>query len=370
VGEATSFTIEETTGTNNVIELIGRALPYRPFSLSGKMRAEKTWYPGNPIATLQMLGPDEDNTTVNGFWKDRFLMTQTDLGVPVIPEGAVNFNNVPLANVATMASQMDAMRLRGQLVKVTWGAQTRLGYIAHFKQDWINDNDMQWELGFEWVSQGDIVVPVLFAMPIPPGDIEQQLFSLLQALQQLVLAPFQLIDSVHAVIENALSDVELALASMRQTANKLSEEILSPLTAAQNTLASIQQIQDDAQSIADVVISFPARALISVSDIAEITQEQTFVAADYARQVRASARQMQSTAAELAFDLAGQTTNQTTIATFYAREDIDLRDVSNAYYDTPDEWHRIAAYNNFKGSRLSAGQTILVPQLGLAGETA
>lgn len=368
MADATSFTITELTGTQNTLELVGRALPYRPFSLKGKMRAEKTWYPGNPIATVQMLGPDEGNTTITGMWKDRFIMRQNDFGLPVIPEGSALFNNEALADVTSIVQTMDGFRLRGQLVQVTWGAQQRVGYISDFDPDWITLNDVGWSITFEWVSQGDLIVPVLFAMPIPPADIAEQIFNALTSLQQIILAPFQLINSIEGTLTSAVDDIELAVSSLRQTANKLSQQIISPLTAAQNTLASLQQVQDDCQSMADVVISLPARALISVSNIQEVTQEQTFVAADYARSVRATARQTQALAASLGFDLAGQTTKQPVLATFYAREDTDLRDVSTAYYDTPDEWHRIAAFNNLKGSGLSQGQTILVPQLGIAGE--
>ena len=38
------------------LTLQGRALPYQGLELEGTMRAELTWYPGNGVASVQMLG--------------------------------------------------------------------------------------------------------------------------------------------------------------------------------------------------------------------------------------------------------------------------------------------------------------------------
>ena len=57
----------------HVLNLTRRALPYRPFTLKGSQRNEITWYPGNPIGSLQVLGPTESDTSVSGVWKDVFI---------------------------------------------------------------------------------------------------------------------------------------------------------------------------------------------------------------------------------------------------------------------------------------------------------
>src|SRR5262245_24990140 len=85
LNKASSFTIEELSTEdvrkNRVVRLIGRALPYRPITFSGTMRHDITWYPGNPEATIQVLGAAEDPTTINGRWSDRWLGSEEDLGL-------------------------------------------------------------------------------------------------------------------------------------------------------------------------------------------------------------------------------------------------------------------------------------------------
>ena len=53
------FQVEELTGDKRVLRLSGRALPYRPFELSGTQRHSVEWYPGSPIGTLQVYGAKE-----------------------------------------------------------------------------------------------------------------------------------------------------------------------------------------------------------------------------------------------------------------------------------------------------------------------
>ena len=73
-GTPSSFIIREITGLQRVLELQGRAMPYRGLKVGGDMRAEVTWYPGSPVGSLQILGPKEGETTIHGTWKDRFIM--------------------------------------------------------------------------------------------------------------------------------------------------------------------------------------------------------------------------------------------------------------------------------------------------------
>jgi len=70
---STVFSIRELTGDKRTLDLRTRALPYRPLTFTGTMRAEFTAYPGNPVRTAQVLGASEEDTTVKGYWKDRFI---------------------------------------------------------------------------------------------------------------------------------------------------------------------------------------------------------------------------------------------------------------------------------------------------------
>jgi hypothetical protein len=51
----------------------------------------------------------------------------------------------------------------------------------------------------------------------------------------------------------------------------------------------------------------------------------------------------------------------TVVSVFQAREGQDLRQVSQDFYGTPDEWRSLMVYNHLLSSGLVAGQVIFVP---------
>ena len=59
---ATSFEVEALRGPAFRLTLYGRALPYQGFKLTGKLKVETTFYPGNPVATQQVIGSEEGST--------------------------------------------------------------------------------------------------------------------------------------------------------------------------------------------------------------------------------------------------------------------------------------------------------------------
>ena len=167
---ASAFTIQEITGDQREFRFTGRALPYRPFTISGTQRHDLTWYAGSPEGTLQILGAKEEDTSINGWWKDRFLMPIDAMAVDTRIEAGLasstaqaagqngelgaQINGQPVENVRGLAEAVDDMRRKGQLVEVTWMSIVRRGIIKSFRQTWHTAQDLEWELQFAWVNQG------------------------------------------------------------------------------------------------------------------------------------------------------------------------------------------------------------------------
>jgi hypothetical protein len=55
------------------------------------------------------------------------------------------------------------------------------------------------------------------------------------------------------------------------------------------------------------------------------------------------------------------TISSTVISVFQARDNQDLRQVSQTFYGTPDEWRSLMVYNHLLSSGLIAGQVVFVP---------
>lgn len=114
----------------DAIVLVGSFMPHVPFEFGGKQQIVKDYYPGNSEPVVQVLGPREDDVTIHGRLKNkRFKLS-----------GPQKFQG------ASQASQeyqelIDAMRIRGNLVKITLGEWRRYGFIeaCSFKMNRLCD---------------------------------------------------------------------------------------------------------------------------------------------------------------------------------------------------------------------------------------
>ena len=111
-------TIDTTVAES--INLSGRALPYRPFTLDGTQELEVVWYPGFANATAQALGPHEEKTTIKGFWKDRFIQTAKTETAPAL------YNGQNVNSVAELVQYTDSFRRLGYQLQVQWIGITRI----------------------------------------------------------------------------------------------------------------------------------------------------------------------------------------------------------------------------------------------------
>jgi len=183
---ATSFAIIERTGDKRAVVLRGRALPYRPFSLSGTQRNSIEWYPGNPIGVLQVYGAKEEETTIQGYWKDIFL-GEGGNGIPSYAQ----LNGAPLLTAIDLAGTIDDIRRKGQEIVVTWLNHTRYGIIDRFTQKWHTGHDVEWEISFAWISQEDIKLNVDVPFVTPNNYDLMSLPSLIQDLLNNLTEPSQ-----------------------------------------------------------------------------------------------------------------------------------------------------------------------------------
>jgi len=366
MGDPSTFRIEELTGGGHTLTLQGRALPYRPLTFESSMRAEFTWYPGNPVATVQMLGSKEETTSVNGMWKDKFIGSLTDnaiLPAPVIPTAIAKFDGVQLAGASDVVRVVDKLRRRGQLLQVTWDELIRHGILTKFKHTWLRHEDIEWDMEFTWISQGDPLLPVAFGFTVPALDLVSGLIDSMNTLKGLLAAPFALVSGVQGLISNALDDIDIAVSGISKAASSLSKAVLSPLETARNIIAGIKSVQEGLLRIESAIVSVPARALKQVQDIQELGQEEVLLASSYARVARKASRDLRAKLARQADELEAQNVQQEVVQVFTAREGQDLREVSSQFYGTPDQWRSIANFNRIHGSKLVAGQVINVPRV-------
>ena len=376
MADPSTFTIEELTGDKRKVELRGRALPYAPYTLKGKQRAEFTWYPGNATATVQILGAMEEPTTIRGMWKDRFLRSSDDDGNNVNPTAIAILTGFTggsgqVEDALSLVDAMDSVRRSGQLVRVTWDATVREGILTGFTATWHRRERVEWEAEFTWAGQGEAKQPISFAKAPDATDFTTQLVNLVDQLRTAVESEFEKAADFASPLTDAVTNIEAAANDLADLSLQVSNAVVGLTDAAQRTLAAATTVSAAASEIVTLLAGTPLRLMQNVKDISSSLTLGDVLAIDvWQRHLKSVARQLEFLSASKADELRATVDQSDLLATFVARAPMDLRDVSQIYYDTPDEWRRLLAFNNFTSSKLERGALVQVPKLQFADRSA
>lgn len=401
---ASKFQIDQFDPTSlqvlHSLVLQTRALPYRPTGeFGGKLRLSTTWYPGNPVATAQVFGPEETPTSFHGMWKDRFIATAVSDGTVSSDAPPAVFDGKTLDGAMKLAETCDIIRRQGLPLRVTWDQLVRIGYLTEFTFKPHRHQDIEWSMTFTWISQDDPDVP---ANPPNQPDLAgayQALQSKLNALGSVMLqasdsissaltlpevkadadlinslsltAVFTAQDAVQAV-NSDIDAISSGIGGISDTADNLVQAALTPVQAAQRVAALGGLVQASALDTRDQMEASAAQALYSPSQaapglLAEVqawgtmTPGAAFAAKLAARTIKDAARELAYAAANQALLFLQSISQPDLIQAFIAQAGQDLRFVSTTFYGTPDEWISIMEFNNLTSSALSAGQVIFVP---------
>lgn len=240
----TSLEIKQIEGTNPItVVLKDRAMPYQEPSFKAVLKTKKTTYPGNPVATQQVLNPDDDNTTFEGMWKERFL--KGSIGI--------NDNFDAVTSVDQALQVFENLARAGKLVRVQWLSFIRTGLLVGFDVKPQNAVDMKWELDFEWQSRDDSLLGSrAAAFEVPSAD---DLLNLLNTIEDIVTLAPGLVQSFNAVIVSAIRDIQdklgevVNLLRVVEAIISLPAQIEGAIRAA--VLALVRQVQDLTRQLSD-----------------------------------------------------------------------------------------------------------------------
>lgn len=355
------FTVAEQTGDKRTLVLTQRALPYRPMEFSGDQGVEFTKYPGNPIRTMQVLGPEEEPSEFAGMWKDRFLGEQNALSRTSMAYYTMNGQTVQLLTVIDLVQLVDDIRLKGQEVVVQWGPEVRRGILKRFSRRWHNVHDAEWSMRFEWASQNQPNVPATLAKDTDFANTLGTLQSYSNAIQSLIDGAEDMA-AVRLEQYTTLANTAAGLVGQFQdtTANAL--DTTMPIPDQQRRLAGILgSIGGACDDFTDAITSSPAQLFATTPGV--VTFDGATLAGDTLnRALMQKLRDMKYAALRAQYDIA-KSLNPDPVTVFTARALTDLRDISTKYYGRPDDWRSIAQYNNMLGSELDSGDIVFVPKL-------
>jgi hypothetical protein len=366
VGVSPASSLSLKTKDKNLV-LNARMLPYRPIKVGGKQRAEFTWYAGSPVATVQVLGTEEDAIELQGFWKERFLDSTSAL-----------IGGTPIASVIDLVDTVDNLRRTGQQVQFTWGHLTRYGIITEFEQTWHNPYDCEWSLTFAPISIEPVVTQT--SSPNKP-DMAQALAASEAAIADWSGSRIPLtgpnislsLAGLYEELDDYLTEVQGALTgavegsiggffsnidTVRQMGSALARATGQLSAFAHSTLQQSQDVLMDTASLADTL------TLGQVDVLAGDPEAVSIASKLQARLFRCSQAKATTELRDTLIEEIGpvvQSLAPPLVATFLANGEMDLRDVSTRFYGTPDQWRFLKDYNLLPSSKLEAGDLIWVP---------
>lgn len=369
----TAFTIRELTGDKRTLVLRERALPYRPFELTGTQRNSIEWYPGSPIGTMQVYGASEQPTTISGAWKDKFLdgspgnaPAEVSGATSEIVEGygeAIAISNDVLRTARELVALVDDMRRKGQEVEVTWLNKVRRGLIDRFTEKWQTGHDVEWELAFVWISQGESLSDIAMESDSSDlGDLPNRVQSFVDKLS----------DNANELVPQAgdrFADVSVSMqeagAILQQMTDELTDMVVeaagavtAPGEAMRRAIGILDGLKLSAELLWEIATDTADAIALDASELKSFGQTlaqrvDVRERADAATEIRNMAAREQSRL--LNMSATG------TLRIFQARDGQDLRDVSTTFYGGPDEWRSLMLYNRLRTSVLAAGQVVFVP---------
>jgi hypothetical protein len=358
---APALTIEEIEGSRRLVELRGRALPYRNVAWGGRMRTKNTWYQGNPNATQQVLGPELLPSVLEGKWKDRFMF-----GAEVGNESQILVNGSPdeVKSAESAVALFNDIRRSGNSLKVIWGTQVRVGILVEFVPTFERVQDVGWRMEFEWRGEEDVTPRGAAQTELEPAGLLDGINGLDDILgfsPEDVTRAFnaQLLDSVGSV-RARVGDLFEVLRTVEAVAST-PQSVLGAMSAAVDSirLEATEEIGRLTESSAvgeeGVTVSVRPASLMQVEAYR-----------------RTTARRM-ATVRGTSLETARQTQLQATpvqIQIITVPEESSLYALSSRFYGNPDFAGFLARNNGLSSAIVPAGFQLRVPPKPTAAEAA
>jgi hypothetical protein len=331
--------------------LKGSFMPHVPFSFGGSQSIVKEYYPGNTEPVVQVLGPKESDLTIKGR-----LYTK-------------KFKDVTLKDAATdFQQQIDGVRIRGNLLKLSMGDWHRYGYLEEVNFDLKRTADIEYTLKFSLVgfnppkecklvadrddnfvfANQDLVAKTKAALDTMKNYPETMPRTLSEFLDDQISNVASAVNLVTDFIDGILSDVE----SMTKSANRA----LGLIKNAQSTISST------ARRIGAIELT-----IASLADGFSTAADQTTAVyrnAQHFKNISRGTGGMSSLQIQLAaLREKYKAFSETVPLTRHLVADGDtLQRISMRYYDNADLWKKIYDHNKLLSSNLTSGTVLEIPR--------
>jgi hypothetical protein len=388
---AGSVQITELTGPDlRTLTLTERALPHKPLPLAGVHRIDEGEYAGFPQLSQQALGAKEDPTEISGEWKTRFIgdastpmarvtkAKQTDGAQLGSGDDTIGTDETVITSAAELCELLDDMRIKGQVVRMSWLHIARIGRIVGFEQRWNTAHDVEWKIQFKWIGRDEDA-----GMASPSSatllDVSQQLAAGYKdvhdatdfdGIEDLSPSFADMVDGHVGSLQRGILNLESAIESRVGSG----VELVAALRRAM-TIATF--VRDESETMIGELGNWVAPAIVTIEDAGDLTKAsikqlanlgrvdagKAVAAACAAYRAITATRRLKHQAARQRYRILKQL-DANALAIVLLADDEDLRKLSQDFYGTPDEALAIRSYNQLDGMTAEAGTLIVIPVLG------
>lgn len=345
--------ITELTGSERSVELRDRALPYQSVAWGGEAKYTKNVYPGNPVATIQVLGPDEGDTTMKGMWKTRYVGDMATItgfedigGAFDILSGAITAER--------LAQVFHRLRRSGQHLEVRWGPEVRRGILADFQADYDRVEDVGWTATFVWGQVGEEEAPRAAAeVADPTTGINNALAGLEDLIARL---PPIILPNVTGPIIFAEEAMRIAALSMTSSLGSITGVPTVTPGEFQNIASLSIQVGVAAQSMVQQTSDQSIEEWVATNFVGDILTVETY------RHDLAAATLALWVAAIVAREAVRARVVNDYLAIVHIRQNQTLRTLALDYYGDADAWQTIADANRLTSAVVARGTIIAIPR--------
>lgn len=351
-----------------VVRLEGRMKPHRQVRFKGGQRVKTRFYPGNPNATQQAMGPTIAPFTLSGRWSDRYLGNGVARQLMDIV--------IDLCDRAASVEITFGPGLGGDTAApvVTGTPIVFVGLITDHEFQVPRVQDIGWQLEFSPRSRGRPAAPVVAATSIlaPREGFTATGAALAEAAATWtaykdgpLVKPFGLPQAVRDAMDLAFDKVDVAQDGLDRASVSIAEVTNVPLHDARLLVGActdaIGALGAGAAQVRSLgLLAFEVRD--SARDLVRMLSGQLEALLSFAR------------AAETAADTANgvlETAAPDVLAEVRAPAGTDLRDLAFRFYGDPRLWEAIARANGIEGSAVpqppggpsdDPGRPIVIPR--------
>jgi len=348
VAQTPSFQVEEVDGLRRYVALRGRTLPYQGVDFGGSTRTKRTTYAGNPVASIQVLGPEFDPTEIHGMWKDRF-----------VPEQAIatGFEGLGFEQSPTLAEHLvrvfESLQQAGAKLRVQWGAVVRFGVLKKFTPSWVRAEDVSWSAEFEWSGAAE-TMPRASLVPNQGQAIRTALNGVDDVLP---FDPFVFAEDIRDLILGGVGEIRVQVGVLFDGLRAIQSAVELPLDIVGRIIAAADSVRVESRDLLGEVLDSPYTKMTTADGVVDVLNVE-----GYRRTVGARVFDLRGTSIKQARTIE-KAAAPGAISIVRVAQDTTLRMLSLRFYGTSDAWQGIADVNGFVDSQVPAGTVVIIPPI-------